>query len=92
MAGKHLGSMSHEELANHAHGNDRSSDGPSHGHPGHTQVEGATRYADPEDKAYPLDTPEHRHAAASLFGMHKDNYSPEKRAEIEHNIEAAKKD
>ncbi len=82
MAGKNLGSMSHEELAEHT--DDRSS-----GHPGHTQVEGATRFADPEDRAYPLDTPEHRHAAASLFGMHKDNYSPEKREEIERNIKAA---
>lgn len=81
MAGKHLGSMSHEELHQL---------GPEHGHPGHTDVSGAKDYADPEDKAYPLDTPEHRHAAASLFGIHKDNYTPEKRAEIEHNIEAHK--
>ncbi len=58
-------------------------------HPAHTNVEGATRFADPEDHAYPLDTPEHRHAAASLFGMHKDKYSPEKQAEIERNIKAA---
>lgn len=79
MAGKNLGSMSHEELHH------------LEGHPAHTAVEGATRFADPEDKAYPLDTPEHRHAAASLFGMHKDTYSPEKRAEIERNIEEAKK-
>lgn len=62
---------------------------PDAGHPAHTAVKGATRFGDPEDHAYPLDTPEHRHAAASLFGMHKDKYSPEKREEIERNIKAA---
>lgn len=51
----------------------------------------ASQYADPEDRAYPLDTPAHVRNAASRFAQNKSRYSPAKRAEISRRIAAAEK-
>ena len=51
-----------------------------------------SQYADPEDNAYPVDTPEHIEAAKRFLGKYKDRYSEAKRQEIKRRIdEAAKK-
>lgn len=53
--------------------------------------ENRSEYADPQDRAYPLDTKEHVEAAARYFGKYEHKYSPEKRAEIKRRIEEAEK-
>lgn len=51
----------------------------------------ASQYADPEDKAYPLDTAAHVRNAAARFAQNKDRYSFVKRMEIARNIAKAEK-
>ena len=50
-------------------------------------------YADPRNKAYPIDTPAHTRAAASYFGMPKNRakYSEADQKSIDRRIAAAKK-
>jgi len=50
-----------------------------------------SQYADPQDKAYPLDTAARVRNAASRFAQNKQRYSPSKRAEIARRIKAAEK-
>ena len=53
--------------------------------------EDPSKYADPQDKAYPLDTKEHVDAAARYFAKYKHKYDAQKRAEIERRIDEAEK-
>ena len=48
-------------------------------------------YADPQDKAYPLDTLKHIRNAASRLAQYGERYSKEKRAEIRRRIEEVEK-
>lgn len=52
---------------------------------------GEIKFADPKNKKYPLDTPEHVRAALSYWGQAKNQqeYSEEDRATIQRRIEAA---
>lgn len=54
---------------------------------------GSVKFADPKNKKYPLDTPEHVRSAASYFGMPKNRseYSEEDQTKIDGRIRAAKK-
>lgn len=49
------------------------------------------KYADPQDKAYPLDMLAHIRNAASRLAQYKERYSGKKRAEIARRIEEAEK-
>lgn len=51
----------------------------------------SSQYADPQDKAYPLDTPAHIRAAASYFSKYKSRYSAAKQKQIAARISAAEK-
>jgi len=51
----------------------------------------ASQYADPEDKAYPIDTAAHVRNAAARFAQNKSRYSFAKRMEIARNIAKAEK-
>jgi hypothetical protein len=52
---------------------------------------GAVEFADPSNRKYPLDTPEHIRAAWSYFAMPRNRrfYTPEERRQIENRIIAA---
>ncbi len=49
------------------------------------------KYADPQDKAYPLDTLKHIRNAATRLAQYGERYSKEKRDDIKHRIEEAER-
>jgi len=54
---------------------------------------GDVAFADPKNKKYPIDTPDHVRSAASYFGKAKNRneYSEEDQTKIDKRIRAAKK-
>jgi hypothetical protein len=54
---------------------------------------GDVKFADPKNKKYPIDTPEHVRSAASYFGKahNRNEYSQEEQTIIDKRIRAAKK-
>ena len=54
---------------------------------------GSVEFADPKNKKYPIDTPEHVRSAAGYFGQSKNRnkYSKEDQSQIDKRIDSAKK-